>query len=108
MVLTDHKKAELGDTVQPSPSDGESWNEYQLAMSNNRECIGSPIYFFFKIDTSELTDRSQLINLDEIARVAKKYDLRIRITGAADDATGTETRTMNCGIRAQYIYKQLV
>lgn len=104
-----HKKQGLGDGSSTKPSDGESWNEYLLAMNNNRECIGSPIYFFFKIDTSELTDRSQLINLDEIARVAKKYDLRIRITGAADDATGTETRNNELsGIRAQYIYKQLV
>lgn len=106
---SNHKKQGLGDGISSKPSDGESWNEYLLTMNKNRECIGSPIYFFFKIDTNELTDRSQLINLEEIARVAKKYDLHIRITGAADDATGTETRNNELsGIRAQYIYKQLV
>ena len=35
--------------------------------------------------------------------------MRIRITGAADDATGTEIRNNELSdIRAQYIYKQLV
>lgn len=96
------------DSVFTKPSDGQSWNEYLLAMSNNCECIGSPIYFFFKIDTNVLTDRSQLINLDEIARIAKKYDLRIRVTGAADSATGTDVRNDQLSLkRANFIYEQL-
>jgi len=36
-----------------------------------------------------LTDVFQLVNLDELARVAKKYGLYVKITGAADSATGT-------------------
>ena len=78
-------------------------------MSNNRSCIGATVYFFFKIDTHQLSDHRQLVNLDEIARVAKKYDLRIRVTGAADSATGSKERNSELSRnRAQYICEQLV
>lgn len=53
------------------------------------ECIGSPVYFFFSLNTAHLTDVSQMLNLDELARVAKKYGLSVRVTGAADSSTGT-------------------
>lgn len=53
------------------------------------ECIGAPVYFFFSLNTARLTDASQMLNLDELARVANKYDLSVRVTGAADSSTGT-------------------
>lgn len=70
--------------------------------------IGPPIYFFFVLDTDRLTDPSQLVNLDGIARIAKKHGLRVQITGAADSATGNDT--INNGLsqrRAAYIAGQL-
>jgi hypothetical protein len=72
-----------------APSDSALWNGYLLAMEQNRECIGAPVYFFFRLNTAELTDGSQSLNIDEMARIAKMYDLRIRISGAADRATGS-------------------
>lgn len=53
------------------------------------ECIGAPVYFFFNLNTVRLTDASQMLNLDELARVANKYGLSVRVTGAADSSTGT-------------------
>lgn len=53
------------------------------------ECIGAPVYFFFSLNTARLTDASQMLNLDELARVANKYNLSVRVTGAADSSTGT-------------------
>jgi len=53
------------------------------------ECIGAPVYFFFSLNTARLTDPSQLVNLDELVRVATKYGLTVKVTGAADSATGT-------------------
>ena len=53
------------------------------------ECIGAPVYFFFSLNTARLTDASQKLNLDELARVANKYGLSVRVTGAADSSTGT-------------------
>lgn len=102
------EKMVAGDSAHTSPSDEQAWNAYLLDMSNNRICIGAPIYFFFKINTNALSDHRQLINLDEIARVAKKYDLRIRVTGAADSATGSDERNSILSYeRAKYICEEL-
>ena len=57
-------KMVAGDSAHTSPSDEQAWNAYLLDMSNNRICIGAPIYFFFKINTHALRDHRQLINLD--------------------------------------------
>ena len=70
--------------------------------------IGPPIYFFFVLNTDRLTDQSQLVNLDGIARIAKKHGLRIRVIGAADSATGNEN--INDGLshkRASFMAGQL-
>jgi len=71
---------------------------------NGNAALGAPIYFFFELGTDNLVEESQLVNIDEIARVAKKYGLRIEITGAADKATGTEMINSNLGsLRASFI-----
>lgn len=70
--------------------------------------IDPPIYFFFVLNTDRLTDHSQLVNLDGIARIAKKHGLRVQIIGAADSATGDDS--INNGLsqrRASYIAVQL-
>ena len=70
--------------------------------------IGPPIYFFFVLNTDRLTDHSQLVNLDGIARIAKKHKLRVQIIGAADRATGNDS--INEGLsqrRAAYMAGQL-
>lgn len=90
-------------------SDSEDWNEYLISISHGKEAIGAPVYFFFHIGICNLTDKSQLLNLDEIARIAKKYDLYVCVEGAADKATGTVE--INRGLstdRAKYIAKELL
>lgn len=85
-----------------------SWADYLRSMADGKECIGAPIYFFFRLGTSSLTDQSQLINLDEIARLANKYGLSVRVTGAADSATGTDKiNNRLSSSRANYIADQL-
>lgn len=70
--------------------------------------LGVPVYFFFKLNSVELVDKSQLVNLDEIARIAKEYDYDISISGAADSATGTEEINSNLSKkRAEYIAEEL-
>lgn len=90
-------------------TDGNRQNEeYWSLVKSGKKCVGSPIYFFFNMGTSTLTDRSQLVNLDEIARIAKAYGLRVRVTGAADSATGTSDINKGFGNdRASYIVKEL-
>ena len=79
-----------------------------IAGSSVNECIGAPINFFFKLNTSTLTSNAQQLNIAEIARVAKKHGLYVRIVGAADKATGTEVRNKELSEnRAAYISEQL-
>lgn len=72
------------------------------------ECIGAPVYFFFNLNTARLTDASQMLNLDELARVANKYGLSVRVTGAADSATGTSDINGSLSVsRAAFIAAEL-
>lgn len=93
----------------PSDSIAESNDDnYPALVLSGTKCIGSPIFFFFDLGTANLTDKSQLVNLDEIARVVKQYGLRMRVTGAADNETGTGEINHRLGNdRADYIISQL-
>lgn len=69
----------------------------------------SPAYFYFKLKSAKLVDKSQLPNLDEIVRIAKEQDLVIHISGAADSATGTSSINRRLiKKRAKYIGKLLI
>ena len=92
-----------------NPTDSIASGDYLSLMASGSKCIGSLIYFFFKIDTSDQTETSQLLNLDELARVAKAYHLRVAVTGAADSTTGTvPINNSLSAIRADYFYNELV
>ena len=92
-----------------SVSDSVSWNKYVAEMAGGTKCIGSPVFFFFKIGTTQLVDVSQMVNLDELARVAKAYHLKISVVGAADSATGNDgINNPLSKSRADYITQQLV
>lgn len=93
-----------------SPSEYQSTlQDYLTELSQEKSCIGAPIFFFFELGTNHLTDASQLVNLDEIARIAKQNNLSIRVCGAADSATGTSEINRNLGAsRSKYIYSQLL
>ena len=78
----------------------------ELIQAGN--CIGSPVYFFFNLNTAHLTDASQMLNLDELARVAKKYGLSVKVTGAADSSTGTPILNGSLStLRADHIVAEL-
>lgn len=72
------------------------------------ELVGAPINFFFKLNTAQLTSKAQHLNIAEIAKVAKEHHLIVRITGAADKATGSPERNQELSrSRAKYISEQL-
>ena len=88
---------------------GVTDNAYLSAMLNGQEYIGAPIYFFFHLGTDVLTEKNQVMNLDEIARVANKHGLQVKVIGAADNATGTESINDNLSRqRAEYIRRLLL
>lgn len=71
-------------------------------------CIGTPVYFFFNLASTNLTDKAQLINLDAIADFAKQWHLTVRVTGAADSATGSADGNVSLSqSRADYISRIL-
>ena len=89
-------------------NDGTDSNLDSLSQ-NTKVAIGVPVYFYFKLNTAKLVDKSQLANLDEIAKIAKEQNLTIHISGAADKATGSNKRNRHLSIeRAKYIGKQLM
>lgn len=93
----------LSDSVDSESSD----NFYK--MQNEEHCIGSPVYFFFELGTANLVTPLQLLNLDEIARVAYKNGLYVTVVGAADSATGSTSINKLLGIsRAEYIKNELL
>ena len=82
--------------------------EYITAILKEGCSIGTPIYVFFKIGTTQLTDPSQMVNVDAIAEVAKRWHLKVRVTGAADSATGSaNSNDILSQSRAEYISKML-
>ena len=91
-----------------NPEGYNSWDEYLQAIKDGKIGIGAPVYFFFKLGTHQLTDVSQMVNLDEIARIAKQYNLKVRISGAADSATGTKYINDRLSKeRADFLQKQM-
>ena len=78
--------------------------EYFKLMKDGKIFVGTPVFFFFKLGTTDLNEKAQIINLREIASVIKRYGLSARIVGAADSQTGSAyTNEVLSQKRAQYI-----
>lgn len=84
-------------------------NASDTLSQTSKVTVGVPIYFYFKLNSAKLVDKSQLVNLNEIAKIAIEQNLTIHISGAADKATGSDKRNRHLSIeRAKYIGKQLM
>lgn len=99
--------------------DGLNSLRYRLSLDANKSLddsdttqtvdVGVPVYFYFKLNSAKLVDKSQLTNLDEIVKIAKEKDLTVHISGAADSATGTSGINRHLSKeRAKYIGKLLI
>ena len=120
------QNAESGTTNEVLPYDKNNYRglnslRSRMSMDNSPEeaqdtlsqpstiVIGVPVYFYFKLNSAELVNNSQLANLDEITKIAKEQNLTIYISGAADSATGSKNRNRKLSIeRARFIGKQLL
>ena len=56
---------------------------------NSDEMVSYPFSIFFHRDSYQLMSNRDLVNLAEIARVAKEYNYKIRLRGSCDSATAT-------------------
>lgn len=80
----------------------------EYLIDSSKVAIGSPIFFFFRIGSCEMTEKAQVINIDEMAKVARNNNLWIDITGAADSQTGNEqTNDRLSAMRADCIARLL-
>lgn len=76
---------------------------------NSKITVGVPVYFFFQLNSDRLVDESQIVNLDDIAKISKVHNLKVVISGAADSATGTQSINQELAQRrARYIAQMLV
>ncbi len=76
---------------------------------NSKITVGVPVYFFFQLNSDRLVDESQIVNLDDIAKISKVHNLKVVISGAADSATGTQSINQELAQRrARYIAQILV
>ena len=76
---------------------------------NSKITVGVPVYFFFQLNSDRLVDESQIVNLDDIAKISKTHNLKVSISGAADSATGTQSINQELAQRrARYIAQILV
>ena len=51
--------------------------------------VGPPVFVFFRLAGTHVTDSPQILAINAAADLAVARDLKVRITGAADSATGT-------------------
>lgn len=80
----------------------------RVTIAGKDSLLIAPVYFFFQLGKAKLTDESQLVNLDEIARIAKAHNLVLRIDGAADKGTGSHEENVKLSReRCHYICKEL-
>ena len=64
-------------------------NPYLEEIQNGVLPFGAPVFIFFRLAGTYVTDSPQILNVNAATDLAIARNLRVRITGAADSATGT-------------------
>lgn len=62
---------------------------YIQQMDRGTMPIGAPVFVFFRLAGTYVTDSPQILSVNAAADLAIAQNLRVRITGAADSATGS-------------------
>ena len=105
------KKSESSDGDNPAQSSETSVLEYATVrdsyiqqMARGEVPIGVPVFVFFRLAGTHVTESPELLNVNAAADLAIAQNLRVRITGAADSATGTaEKNEVLAKARAEHI-----
>ena len=81
-------------------------NPFLEEMGRGEVPVGAAVYVFFRLAGSYITDTPQMLNIQSAARLAVAENLRVRITGAADSATGSSEKNAALALsRAQHVAK---
>ena len=79
-------------------------NPYFLEIGRGEAPVGSPVFIFFRLSGTYVTDSPQILNVNAATDLAIERDLRVRITGAADSATGSpEKNAALAKARAEHV-----
>ena len=62
---------------------------YLQQMARGEVPLGAPVFIFFRLGGTYVTDFPQMLSVNAAADLAIAQNLRVRITGAADSATGS-------------------
>ena len=76
-------------TVEEAVEYEEPIHDTIFISSNSEEIISYPFSIFFNRDSYQLMSGRDLVNLREIANVAKEFGYKIRLRGSCDSATAT-------------------
>ena len=101
-------REEAGEPVTSSGSyageNAESVNPFLEEMGRGEVPVGAPVYVFFPLAGTHVTDPGQLLNVRAVAEMAVAEDLRVRVTGAADLETGTPQKNGELALaRAEHL-----
>ena len=110
-ILPLSKKSESSDTVSPVTSSTTSvqgsaspLKPYLQQMESGEVSIGAPIFIFFRLAGTYVTDSPQQLSVNAVADLAIARNLRVRITGAADSATGSPEKNASLAMeRASHV-----
>ena len=105
------KKSESSDMVSPVASSTTSaqgsvshLKPYLQQLERGEVPIGAPIFIFFRLAGTYVTDSPQLLSVNAAADLAIAQNLLVRITGAADSATGSSEKNAELALsRAEHV-----
>ena len=68
--------------------------------------VGPPVFVFFRLAGSYITDSAQMLSIQAAAELSVRENLLVRITGAADSATGSAEKNATLATaRAEHVAK---
>lgn len=99
-------ESEESETVSaiPTVADTSDDSPYLTEIARGEMPVGAPVYVFFSLAGTRFTDPSQTVNVNAAAELALAQNLRVKIIGAADSATGSVVKNAELSIaRAEYV-----
>ena len=105
------RSAENADPPAPVTSSASSIQASDIALpaylkeiGRGEVPVGPPVFVFFRLAGTHVTDSPQILAINAAADLAVARNLRVRITGAADSATGSpEKNAALAKARAEHV-----
>ncbi len=94
------------ESANPAGADTDNDSSYLNGIGRGEVPVGPPVYVFFCLAGTRLSDPLQAVNVNAIADLSITQNLCVRITGAADSATGSPEKNAALSFsRAEHVAK---